>query len=125
MSYKYCNIYKSGNKDILFNNVRIPNSFYHNAKGLLGESDLQENSGMLFENCKSIHMFGMKIPLDIVFLAQDGEVLKYVKNLKPWGIAFCFKASMTLELPVGTIVKQSLKNNMKLEIQECSKIGQI
>jgi uncharacterized membrane protein (UPF0127 family) len=119
MSYKICNIKKDGsNESVLYKNVRIPIGFYHNAKGLLGTKELKENTGMLFKNCNSIHMLGMKIPLDIIFLKEDGTIVKCVNNLKPWKIAFCMKAKMTLELPSGSIKKVKLKPNIKLEIMD-------
>ncbi len=119
MSYKHCEIYKQGCENSLFTQVRVPQGFYHNAKGLLGEAQLKENTGMLFKRCSSIHMFGMKIPLDIIFLASDGRIIKCVSGLQPWKVSGCLGSSMTLELPKGSIEKTGLKQNMKLEIKEC------
>jgi len=119
MSYNYCDIYLSHLDKAILTKVRIPNSFYHNAKGLLGEKHLKEDTGMLFKKCSSIHMIGMKMPLDILFLAKDGTVLKCVNNLQPWKIAACFKASTTLELASGSIKKLGLIVGTKLEIKEC------
>ncbi len=121
MSYKYCEIYKQGSENSLFTQVRIPQGFYHNAKGLLGEAQLKENTGMLFKRCSNIHMFGMKMPLDIIFLASDGRIIKCVNSLQPWKVSGCLGSSMTLELPKGSIEKTGLKQSMKLEIKECKK----
>lgn len=118
MSYKTCVITKSGDKESLFTDVKIPHSFYQKAKGLLGVKHLKENSGMLFKNCNSIHMLGMKIPLDIIFLNSDGTIIKCVRNLKPWQATVCLKAKMTLELPEGSIRKLDLKPTTKLEITD-------
>ncbi len=123
MSYKYCTIYKEGEKLAFLNDVRIPIGFYHNAKGLLGEKLLKENTGMLFEKCKSIHMFGMRTALDIIFLSPNGTILKCVVGLSPWKITTCLKANMVLELPTGTIEKEYLKPLMKLEIKPCPNLG--
>jgi len=118
MSYKFCNIFLSNSDKALFTEVRIPDSFYHKAKGLLGEELLNNNTGMLLKQCSSIHMIGMKIPLDVLFLAKDGTVLKCVNNLQPWKIAACLKASTTLELASGSIKKLGLVTGMKLEIRD-------
>ncbi len=118
MSYKICSIIKSGDKDSLFTDVKIPDSFYQKAKGLLGVKHLNANSGMLFKNCNSIHMLGMRIPLDIIFLNSDGIIIKCVQDLKPWQAAVCLKAKMTLELPAGSIKKLNLKPTTKLEIMD-------
>jgi uncharacterized membrane protein (UPF0127 family) len=121
MSYKYCKVKLARSNKILFENVRIPNSFYCNAKGLLGENKSSKNLYMLFRGCNSIHMFGMRVALDVIFLSSENVILKCVENLKPWQLSYCFRSSQTLELPIGTIQKYRLVNNMKLEIQECTK----
>lgn len=123
MSYNYCNIHTHNSSAPVFSDVRIPNGFYHKAKGLLGEKELKKNTGMLFKKCNSIHMIGMKIPLDILFLSSNGIILKCVSDLKPWRMAACMKSAMTLELPSGSIEHLGLKLNMKLEIKECRKSG--
>ena len=74
---------------------------------------------MLFKNCNSIHMMGMKIPLDIVFLDTGGTIIKCISELQPWRAAICLKGSMTLELPAQSIEKKGLAPDMKLEIREC------
>jgi len=119
MSYDYCNIHRSGSESLLLSMVRIPNSFYHKAKGLLGERETK-HTNMLFKKCNNIHMIGMKIPLDILFLSNEGVIVKSIPNLQPWRVAICFKATMTLELASGSIKKMGLKQNMKLEIKECN-----
>lgn len=119
MSYKHCDIYLNGSGKLLLSRVRIPDSFYHKAKGLLGEKKLQDGTGMLFEQCNSIHMIGMRVPLDILFLTSDGTILKCVYDIQPWRVAVCLRAKTTIELPSGNIKKSGLKPGMKLEIKKC------
>jgi len=116
MPYKYCEIYRYGESQPLFSRISIPVSFFQRAKGLLGKNGLVEHQGMLFKDCNSIHMMGMKEPLDIVFLLPNAKIIKCVESVKPWRMAFCSKAKMTLELPAGTIKKVGLSPIMKLEI---------
>lgn len=116
--YQVCDIYLSGSNEAIFSDVRIPHTFYQKAKGLLGERELEVNSGMLFKNCNSIHMMGMKIPLDIVFLSKDNLIIKYVEHIKPWRITGCSKGLKTLELSSGAIKLYGLKIGMRLEIKE-------
>lgn len=118
MSYKYCQIKIKGSKVPFLTDVRIPQNFFHKAKGLLGVKSLNEKSGMLFKNCNSIHMIGMRTPLDVIFLTKDSVVRKIYENLQPWKIAYCFGSHLTLEMPVGSIQKVGIKPDMKLEIIE-------
>lgn len=83
--------------------VRTANTFLQRLRGLLFTDSLPEHTGLMLENCNSIHMFGMRYALDIVFVDQDFRICKIVKKLKPWHIARCLKARHTVELPAGTI----------------------
>ncbi|HUY29155.1 MAG TPA: DUF192 domain-containing protein [Candidatus Binataceae bacterium] len=77
------------------------------SRGLLGRENLPAGDGMLFENGRFtpfmwMHMFFMKFPIDIVFLAGDGRVLKISRELRPWRVsAMVFGARRAIELPAG------------------------
>jgi uncharacterized membrane protein (UPF0127 family) len=70
-------------------------------KGLLGRSSLEAGEGLLFPRTGSIHMFFMRFPLDVVFCNRELEVVKVVRNLKPWKTAAARGAKVVIELPVG------------------------
>ena len=56
---------------------------------------------ILFEKCNSIHTCFMRFNLDIIFMDKNKNIIKEVKNLKPWRIAVCRKAYYVLETPSG------------------------
>ena len=70
-------------------------------KGLLGRTSLPPNEGMLFRPAGSIHMFFMRIPLDVVFCDANLRVVKVVRDLQPWRTAGAKGAKVTIELGVG------------------------
>lgn len=70
-------------------------------KGLLGRSSLEPGEGMLFPRTGSIHMFFMRFALDVVFCDRELEVVKVVRDLKPWKTAAARGAKVVIELPVG------------------------
>jgi uncharacterized protein len=72
-------------------------------KGLLGRSGLGPEEGLWIQPTNSIHMFFMRFPIDVVYAAADGRVLKLVRGIGPWRVSFCRGAKVALELPVGTI----------------------
>lgn len=51
------------------------------ARGLLGTDGI--DGALWLEPCPSVHMMGMRYPLDAATLAADGTVLD-VRTLKPW-----------------------------------------
>jgi len=65
--------------------VRIlrADGFLARLTGLLGASEWESDHGLLFERCRSIHTFGMRYPLDILFIDSTGMVLEVVRNVAP------------------------------------------
>ena len=89
---------------IIVPNLEIASNFWQNFCGLMlrRKKNFQLGQGLLFLDCSSIHMFFMLFPIDVVFLGKDFTVVKIVKNVKPWTVAFGGnKAYRTLELPIG------------------------
>jgi hypothetical protein len=54
--------------------------------------------------CPSVHMMGMRYPIDVAVVDRDGRVLK-VATLKPWvgGTRPRLKATATIEAPAGAL----------------------
>jgi uncharacterized membrane protein (UPF0127 family) len=73
--------------------------------GLMGRGSLPEGGGLHIVPCSSLHMFFMRIPLDVVYLDGEQRVVKVVGDLKPWRISAARGAKTVLELPVGTIAR--------------------
>jgi uncharacterized protein len=75
--------------------------------GLLGRRRPQADKlGLLFRPCRAVHTWGMRFPLDIVFLDCDGQVLKVVERLASWRVALCPKTVAVVELHAGTIAAE-------------------
>ncbi len=83
-------------------------------KGLLGADELSLDEGLLIEPCNSVHTFGMKHGLDIIYLDKTGTVLKCINNMLPRRVSAARHAKYTLELGVGAIVHNNIKAGDKL-----------
>ena len=46
--------------------------------------DLPADEGLLIERCNSIHTCFMRFSIDATFFDAQGNVVKVVKNIKPW-----------------------------------------
>jgi uncharacterized membrane protein (UPF0127 family) len=95
--------------------VRVAGDSNSRRKGLLGTSELDQDSALWIYPCEAIHTFGMKFPIDVIFLDGDFRVRKIHPELGPNRICFCLSASSVVELPVGTISASGTKVNDKLE----------
>ncbi len=97
--------------------VHIAGSSSARRQGLLGVGTLETGSGMWIAPCEAIHTFGMKIPIDAIFLDREFQIKKLVAQLAPRRISICARASSVLELQGGTIVQTGTKVGDHLKIE--------
>ncbi len=84
--------------------IGVADNLWTRFMGLMGKGSLAEGHGLHIMPCSSVHMFFMRMPLDVIYLDAGMRAVKIVPNLKPWHISFGAKgAKSVLELPVGTI----------------------
>jgi uncharacterized membrane protein (UPF0127 family) len=72
---------------------------------LLGLSHLdldQAGPGLLIPRCRSVHTFGMRFVLDLVFLDRHGRPCSLRRRVPPRRVASDRRASAVLELPHPT-----------------------
>lgn len=89
-------------------------------KGLLGRETLDEDEGLLILPCSSIHMWGMKFALDVIFLTKENVVTDFVENIAPGKIYASKrhhgKAHAALEVAAGTAARNGLQYGDQLEV---------
>ncbi|MCB9771506.1 MAG: DUF192 domain-containing protein [Candidatus Omnitrophica bacterium] len=74
--------------------------------GLLKHDSLSDKEGMIITQCRSIHMFFMKFPIDVIFVDRKKVVVGLVRNIKPFRMSpYFWRASCAIELPSGSIDK--------------------
>ncbi len=77
--------------------------------GLLGRDALEADSGLWLEPCNSVHTFGMRFPIDVLFLNRQGFAIKTAHRIVPWRIAgLYFQAHIVVELPSGILEAQNI-----------------
>jgi Flp pilus assembly protein protease CpaA len=71
---------------------------------------------LLIPRCSSVHTFFMSIPIDIVYLNEEFEVVKVVAALRPWRFSVGGRAAtQTLELPEGEAERLSLTAGQRID----------
>lgn len=84
--------------------IAVADSRWLRLRGLLGRPAPQKGEGLLIDPSRAVHMFGMKYPLDILFVATDGRVEATYQGLRPWSRSGRHpEARYALELPEGII----------------------
>jgi uncharacterized protein len=55
--------------------------------------------GLLIPRCRTIHTFGMRFPIDVVFLDSSGEPISRRRAVPPCRVVVERRAASVLELP--------------------------
>src|ERR1039457_4024413 len=107
-------------KTQLASNAVIAGSGAKRTKGLLGRKSLEPGEGMWIVPCEAVHTFGMRFPIDLVYLDRKHRVKKVRSNVVPWRLSACLSAHSILELPSGTIEATLTQTGDLLEISPAS-----
>ena len=67
--------------------------------GLAGLRAVPPGHALLIPQCRSVHTFGMRFRLDIVFLDERGRELRVERGVGPRRVLVCRRAFAVLELP--------------------------
>jgi uncharacterized membrane protein (UPF0127 family) len=79
-------------------------SFLERLRGLMYRSSLPEGHGLLIEPCNSIHTFGMRFAIDVLFLDAANCILKAVHSLNPGKVVPTVRdGHAVLEINAGTL----------------------
>lgn len=65
-------------------------------------------AGLLIERCRSVHTFGMRYALDLLWLDGIGTIVRVDRDIPPSRIRSCRAARAVLELPAGSAARYGL-----------------
>jgi uncharacterized protein len=84
--------------------IRLADRWTARLRGMLGRPAPARGEGLLLTPCTSIHMYGMRFPLDVAFLDKSGAVVAMYPSLAPGSrTGWHRNAAHALELPSGTL----------------------
>lgn len=83
--------------------VEIATSRRARRRGLLGREGLAAGCAFVLSPCWAVHTIGMRFPIDVVFVDEDGLVLKIVEHMAGWRMAVASTATTTIELWAGAV----------------------
>jgi hypothetical protein len=91
-------------------------SWRQRAVGLLAHRSLPAGDGMVFPRCRAIHTFGMRFPIDTVFVDRHWVVVGLQERVAPGRLVWpVWRAWGVIELPAGTIRESRVQLNDRLE----------
>jgi uncharacterized protein len=85
--------------------IRLANGWLSRLRGMLGQPAPQAGEGLLLTPCRSVHMYGMRYPLDVAFLNANRAIVAAYYSLPPGSRTRWHRDAVhALELPAGTLV---------------------
>jgi uncharacterized protein len=89
---------------VLGTQVRMADRLTGRTRGYLFRPPPAPGEGILLSPCQMVHMFGVRFPLDVVFISATGQVVATYPELRPWRWSRLHGSALhALELPPGTI----------------------
>jgi uncharacterized membrane protein (UPF0127 family) len=87
---------------VLAERAELADNYWTRFMGLMGRSDLPSGGGLVLRPGGGIHMWFMRIPLDVVHVDKRDRVTHVLRGIKPWRFGPLFVGNKyAIELPVG------------------------
>lgn len=103
---------------VLGDRVAIADTSATRRTGLLKHRGLDPGEGLWIAPSEAVHTFGMKFPIDVLFLDKKRKVLKVRSDMVRSRMAICLRAHSVLELPSGTAAAMNTGVGDQLEFEK-------
>lgn len=105
------------NGRVLIPDVEAATSLPARMRGLLGRDGLPAGAALLLDPCPAIHTWGMRFRLDVIFLSAENEVVRIVRDLRPWEAAFGGpRAARVVEMQAGWFDAAALAEGDRVDL---------
>ena len=95
---------------IIATDVRMANTFWSRFKGWMGKKYVGDHEALIIQPCASVHTFGMKFAIDVLFLNSNNQVIHQMSDLKPNRISALIPHTCTIiELKEGTLCRLNVE----------------
>ena len=84
--------------------------------GLMGRRDVPAGTGLVLRPGGGIHMWFMRLPLDVIHVDRDDRVTHVLRGIRPWRFGPVFVGGkLAVELPVGAAADTQPGDEVVLE----------
>ena len=105
------------NSQIITDNARRADSFFSRFKGLMFVKEIEDNYALHITPCNQIHMLNMRFALDVIYLGQNGRVVKIDENVQPGKICKTVRnAKSVIEMKASAAAKLGISQGDVLEM---------
>lgn len=105
------------NSQIITDNAQRADNFFTRFKGLMFVKEIEDNYALHITPCNQIHMLNMRFALDVIYLDQNGRVVKIDENIQPGKICKTVRnAKSVIEMKASAAAKLGINQGDVLEI---------
>ena len=79
----------------------VADSWWRRFRGLAFRTRPPEGWALLFPRCRSVHTFGMRFPIDVVFVDERGCPIHIERDVRPGRLVTYRSAAAVLETKAG------------------------
>jgi uncharacterized protein len=102
--------------EVLAERAELATSFWARFWGLMGRRELPPGGGLVLQPGGGIHMWFMRIPLDVVHVDKRDRVTHVLRGIKPWRFGPLFVGNKrAIELPVGAADRTFVGDEIAIE----------
>lgn len=105
------------NSQIITDNARRADNFFTRFKGLMFVKEIEDNYALHITPCNQIHMLNMRFALDVIYLSENGRVVKVDENVQPGKICKTVRnAKSVIEMKAFAAAKLGISQGDVLEM---------
>ena len=106
-----------GREDVVATTVEAAFDLADRLRGLLGRASLAPGTALIIAPCSAVHTFAMQFPIDVIFAARDGRVLKVRRALGADTVTQARRAFAAIEMAAGEAYRHGVEVGDRLEIR--------
>ena len=101
---RWVEIWDATQEIVLADRAEVASSFWKLLVGVIPYRRLSPGQGMVLPSTGSIHTWGVRFPVDVLFLDRENKVLGRRAQVRPFRVAIAPRGCHTaIELPAGAI----------------------
>jgi len=101
---------------VLAEHAELADNYWTRFVGLMGRREVPDGGGLVLKPGGGIHMWFMRIPLDVIHVDKRDRVTHVLRGIKPWRFGPLFVGGkLAIELGAGTAAQTQVGDQIDIE----------
>jgi uncharacterized membrane protein (UPF0127 family) len=87
-------------------------------RGLLGRDGLAPGAALVIAPCSAVHTFRMRFPIDVIYAAYDGRVVKVRARMGAGRMSAAWNTFAVIEMSAGSAERAGLRPGDVLRVEQ-------